>query len=437
MAQGELARNLIEGRGFVVNTAFADSVGALQQREQRLVDITEGLVRYHPGDRPNDFRPFIAYMMPGQGILLAATYGVFGQYRYIYLQTIQAVLDSLGAFLIFSIASVVTSRRGALLASLLFAVYIPEARLAISATRDAWMPLIYLSFTFCFIHAWRTRQLKWFLGGGIVLAFGTYFRSEILLLPLFLSAVLLVFRFPRRVIGTAILAMIVPALFFLLPWTIRNYRVFHRFIPTNSGLWVAMWQSFGEYENSFGAVNNDVVTLRQMRALGHTEEFDSPEYDDLFRERVLNVVTEHPLWVGWTVVRRLARIPFQKQSWGIALIDAPPPRRGPYHAGSADLVQYWRYISEIPERLLAHGFARGVSLVLYGSAVWWLIRRRSDWRAALALLSVPVYNILIHVLIGVQARYILPTNALLLIPTAVLFLRVLHTKGESDAPSPS
>ncbi len=111
MAQGELARNLVDGRGFVINVPFSQAVGALQNTEQRLVDIEEGLQRFPPNDSLDEFRPFIAYMMPGQGILLAATTVLSGRYRYLELQILQAVLDGCAVLMIFAIGAALFSRR--------------------------------------------------------------------------------------------------------------------------------------------------------------------------------------------------------------------------------------------------------------------------------------------------------------------------------------
>ncbi|HEX9614981.1 MAG TPA: hypothetical protein VGA55_05725, partial [Bacteroidota bacterium] len=82
MAQGELARNLAEGRGFVLNDPFAAEVSRMQDSLHRLVDVEDALLSIVPDDRPENLDPFIAYMMPGQGILLAGSYIVFGEYRY-------------------------------------------------------------------------------------------------------------------------------------------------------------------------------------------------------------------------------------------------------------------------------------------------------------------------------------------------------------------
>ena len=423
MAQGELARNLVEGRGFVVNIPFSDSLARLQANEARLIDIDEALGRISPVDRAEDFRPFIAYMMPGQAMLLAATTLISGHYRYIDLQVIQALADALSVLMIFGIGKALFGRRVGLLAALLCALYIPTARLAISATRDAWMPLVYIAITYWAILGWKQKRAAYFIVAGLAVAIGSYFRSEILLIPVFLALAFLILRWKERRFARYALLGMIPVVMLLLPWSFRNTVVFDRVIPTNSGLWMAMWQSFGEYDNEFGASNNDMETLQQMRAQGYTEEYDTPEYDDLFQEKVLRVVRDHPGWVGWTMIRRLARIPFQMHSWGIPQTDAMIAPGSTYaKAGKVDTGAYWEYVTADPFRFIVQFAARGVNAVLYLSV---LIVALRYWKRfgidLLVLLLIPLYNILVHAVIGVHARYIVPTNTVLLIFFALLF----------------
>lgn len=423
MAQGELARNLAEGRGFVTNREFAVQLGREQVTQKRLIDVEEMLATVTPDDRPELLQPFIAYMMPGQGILLAGTYLVTGEYRYIWLQVIQVILDSLSVVLLVSIGTMLFDRRVGLLAGVLFAVYIPEARLIVTATRDAFMPLIYLSSAYFFVRGWKSQSAREYLWAGCCVAVGAFFRSEILLLPLFVIALHVAtgrgFKSSAR---WAIIAVL-PAAVLLAPWTARNYEVFGRLIPTNSGLWVALWQSFGEYPNDFGAVNNDMVTAQQIRAEGHDVDFSTVEFDELIKPKVLKVVSERPGWVVWTMVRRLARIPFQMHAWGLAATDDIHTGDSAYQGGSADISSYWNAMKQQPVQFLIQSAARGVNLLLFACAAAWLFRnRREGWKVGLILLAVPAYNILVHAVIGVHARYILPTNTLFLLFTAALIL---------------
>ncbi len=436
MAQGELARNIAEGRGFVVNSLVANEIGRMQDSLRQLIDVDDALRGIRRDDSPEHLRPFIAYMMPGQGILLAGMYRVFGAYRYIYLQALQVVIDSLGVFLLFWLGAVSFGARTGIVASLLFALYIPEARLAISATRDAWMPIIYLSSACALVYAWKFGSWKsWFILGSCV-AVGAYFRSEILLLPFFALAAKLLIEQTMHALWKPALMALIPILLLMTPWAIRNSIVFDRFIPTNSGLWLALWQSFGEYENDFGAVNNDLVTFQQTREWGFTAAFDTPEYDDIFRDRVLRVVSEQPGWVVWTMFRRLARIPFQMYAWGLPSTEDMTPANKSYPVGKVDVGSYWAYLTGDPGRLITHLAARGVTMILFAAVVVWFFSVGKDSRqVGLLLLLVPLYNILVHAAIGVHARYILPTNAILLLFLSALIVSRIVGHNLPDNPA--
>ncbi len=423
MAQGELARNLAEGRGFVVNRDLVVHLGREQSLQKRLIDVEEILETVTPDDRPEMLQPFIAYMMPGQGILLAGTYLVTGEYRYRWLQIIQVILDSLSMLLLASIGTMLFDRRVGLLAAVFFALYIPEARLIVTATRDAFMPLVYLSSAYFFVRGWKDQSAKDYLWAGCCVAIGTYFRSEILLLPLFVIGLHVVTgRAIRPAIRWAVIA-ILPAVILLAPWTARNYEVFGRLIPTNSGLWVALWQSFGEYPNNFGAVNNDKITVQQIRAEGHDVDFSAVGFDELIKPKVLKVLSEQPGWVVWTMVRRSARIPFQMHAWGLSATDDIHTGESVYQGGSADISSYVNAMKKQPAQFLIHSIARGVNLFLFASAALWLfLHRKERWKTGMVLLAVPAYNIMVHAVIGVHARYILPTNTLLLLFAAALIV---------------
>ncbi len=424
MAQGELARNLVLGRGFVVNTKFAEEIARAQVERNRLIDIQEWIEQHPPEDRPEDFHPFIAYAMPGQGILLAGTYFIFGSYRYIYLQIVQVLADSLGVLLIFWIGVTLFSRRIALLAALLYAVYLPEARFAVAASHNSWMGVWYLASAAGFIIGWKKERTLYMVLAGCAVGAGAYFRSEILMLPLFFGVALFVAG-TTFVKSSRVLAAYIPVLLLLAPWTIRNYDVFHRVIPTNTGLFMALWQSFGEYENDFGAVNDDAVTLQQMRAQGHTEEYDSPEYDDLFREKVFRVVQQRPGWFIWTALRRVASVPLQMHRWGIRYTDDEHGFERFKQARREGIV--WKYITDDPVRFVVQSGAVGTNLLLYAAVlVWCWLFGRQYWRPGLLILAAPAYNILLHALLGMQARYILPTNSFLLVFAGMVGLVVLQ-----------
>jgi hypothetical protein len=97
--------------------------------------------------------------------------------------------------------------------------------------------------------------------------------------------------------------------------------------------------------------------------------------------------------------------------------------QSPYPTGQVDATSYLDYILADPVRLIIHAGTRGVNVLLFFAvAIWFWRHRRLEWHAALIVFSVPLYNILVHAVIGVHARYILPTNAIHLLFVASLLI---------------
>jgi len=407
MAQGSMARYLTLGRGFAINLGF--KIENQQVREKRLIDVEDYVKTGDYTEKEEDFRPFIAYAMPGQGILLAGTYYIFREHRYIYLQIIQAIIDSLSVFMLYSIAKQFFNRKVGLLAAFLFAVWIPEARLAVSALRDAWMQVLMLTSLYFFLRGMQKERILYYLLSGLSIAIGVYFRSEMALLPILYGFIFLLRKRNLKQALYVACIMMFMVLMLLSPWTIRNYVVFHRFIPTNAGLWMSTWQSFGEFENDFGAILSDEKTYEQMQNAGYDAEFKSVEYDDLFKPKVFGVIKDKPFWYLKIVLLRATKIPLQANVWGINAFDSADFTK--FRADGGTLSEY---IRAFPVQFAGKVIRRITNLTIFLLAFVGIVFYRK-WLESLILLSVPIYNILIHLPLGIMPRYILPGNTTLLI----------------------
>src|SRR5262245_59138398 len=83
----------------------------------------------------------------------------------------------------------------------------------------------------------------------------------------------------------------------LVPWAARNQRIFQRPILTNTFFWPSVWEGFGEVSNPFGAMLDDRRTY--LTALGDDRQlqYATPEYDDYFREKVIQAYEGRPEFI--------------------------------------------------------------------------------------------------------------------------------------------
>jgi 4-amino-4-deoxy-L-arabinose transferase-like glycosyltransferase len=183
-----------------------------------------------PG-RPTSFRA------PGFPIFLAALYSLsYANYLLVYL-----ALCSLGAatcgILLFLSRELLTedqARIGAILATLYFpAIYL--GTLFLSETLFAFCLAIGL---LAFLRHLKSESLFYAVTAGIALGWGTLTRPfAMLLLPAFIGLLIAAGKRTRRLSVLPLAAFGLAFLSVIVPWTIRNYSVFHHFvlIATNGG----------------------------------------------------------------------------------------------------------------------------------------------------------------------------------------------------------
>jgi hypothetical protein len=150
---GDAARNLVEGRGYVIDQEYVNSIISRIEKENRLIDIQD--VTPPPVEHFTTYY----YFPPGTSVMLAGTYLIFGQYRCIYLRYVQAIIDSFGCFLIFLVGKELFSRRVGLISAFLYAVWLPIAYLSTWPLHDALMPFITLLALYLF-HIGSTKEVR-------------------------------------------------------------------------------------------------------------------------------------------------------------------------------------------------------------------------------------------------------------------------------------
>ena len=261
----------------------------------------------------NDVDPTDARMIvhpPGYSMLMVATVGSNGPAS--RLVVLQIFFDSFAAVLVLLIAAELFSLGTAVVASSLAALSPHLSFYSLWLTPDSLAAVPILAAIFFLLKAMKEPNLVYIGAAGALLGLSCWFRSNALLLPLFLGIFCLLL-FPRNrlrygavLLGTALLV--------ISPITIRNWVVYRQFVPLSLGAGITMIEGIADYDKGgkFGMPRDDKAT-----SLKDAEWHNRPEYaanlwtpDGIQRDRYrfgrgLQVVREEPVWFLGVMARRM------------------------------------------------------------------------------------------------------------------------------------
>jgi hypothetical protein len=172
----------------------------------------------------------------------------------------------------------------------------------------AWSTcLVTLELCWLFLFAWRlensSRVRDWLLFGffgGIAALTEPVVLSVIPLLGLWT----LYRRYRNRQSWiTPLLAAFLAALAVLSPWFVRNYEIFHRFIPVRSGYGLELY--IGNRGNSTRWVNSDLHPNHSDAELAEYKSVGEMAYMDHKRQQSMDFIRSHPGWYAWMTFRRI------------------------------------------------------------------------------------------------------------------------------------
>ncbi len=405
-ASAEMAREIDDhGRWFESNLTADALIGTLQNDEQRLLDpasISFRAADAHPQLQADVLQPI------GEAVVLAGLWKVTGSERWLPYQVLMVVLAALMTMLVFYMTlSLFGRRRAAYLAALLYAVFPPLAWLSTIPHLDAWSVDLTLVITALLVRAREVEKpMPWLVGTGLAVGLGTYFRPGVLLIAPFVALALLPAASWRRALRFGAIPTVVAALL-LVPWTIRNENVYHRFIPTRIGIGQNLWEGLGEVPNTFGARLDDAGTFQQVHAVRPDLVYGTPAYDSFLESWAIRAIRNHPGFYIKLMAKRFidSTALLRNTEWAGTVLS--PAQSG------LGLISYIRhrptnFLAFLLEPLL---FAAAIATVI--------ATRRRFGRSHLLLISVVVATLFPYLFLHVEPRYILPASFAYLIWTAL------------------
>lgn len=224
-----------------------------------------------PGGGPSAFRP------PGYPVFLAAVYVIAGHAAPSLGRLAGAFLGTLSVILLGLIALRLWGKRVGMLALCIAAIAPPVVILSTALISEALFVPVMLAAVATAIEARRSkRQWRWAVVTGVLVGIASLTRTNGLLLLLPLVIAFAPTRSRRRPAAWAASALLViAACLTVAPWTVRNWIVFHSFIPISdeTGYTLA------------GTYNHASRADRKFPAVWiEAEHGASPEYARILRE---------------------------------------------------------------------------------------------------------------------------------------------------------
>ena len=296
---------------------------------------------------------------PGYSILLAGIFSVFGESN-TAVQFVQIVCDSLAAVIIFLIVAELLPLNASLIAGMLSAFSPQFAWNSVLLLPDSLAVLPILLAVYCLARAARNPHFVTFIIAGALVGISCWLRANAMLLTFFLGAavpLLLKGEVKTKRRWQYALSVVFATFLIVLPLTIRNAIVFHRFIPLSLGAGQTLLEGIADYDpqGRFNVPRTDIGIMKQ-----EAEDFDRPDYygtlfnpDGVERERArlargFAVIRSHPLWFSGVMIRRAGSMLRLERS---RLVSTAPPV-----SHSLEAIDGLQPVgTQVPSDLLAHG----------------------------------------------------------------------------------
>ncbi len=390
---------------------------------------------------------------PGYGLYLAAIYTLLGK-DYFTVQFVQNLLNSLGAVFIFLIAGRLLSWPVGIVAGVIVGVWHHFAFYSNVILPDASCVLPTLAAVYLLAVTERGKGRSWwaYALAGLLCGLSVWIRPNTLMLGVFIAIVLPLISIRRRETAKRSWLIAVISLVVVAPITIRNYILYHEFIPVSINTGIVMWEGIADIGGEhFGAVKTDPGVAAQEAII-----YDNPSYGEMWsypdgiqrdRDRLkksLNIIVHNPFWFARGMVWRVGQM-FKYSA------DAPLVFRNSdvsfKELGEEARQNVTRRKNDPPEPPPINELSK-FPIVAYGESISWtrplarLLQRSAKetailfiilglvtvffvgLRRGLYVLLVPLYYFVFQSVLHTEFRYTLPLHHYMLVFSAVIWVLI-------------
>ncbi len=338
---------------------------------------TTGNYTYHKPPDPTVF------MMPGLSYTLAFFMKLFGEFGGITAFRIsQAIIQVLSLLLVFFIARKLFNSKVAILSVILDTWYMPEIWVPNLILTETYFKFFVLCLVLISIYALEENKSKYYALGGLFLGLAALFRPTIVTYPALILIMWIIKKVNFR--DAVKYTLLVAAVFCVVmsPWWVRNYKIFHRFIPLTMATGNPMYQgTFINYDQSSKATDGlDYTNLNTKDPkLSELERNEMEIY--LSKYRLKNLFPRYPIeFIKWYTIGK-GRIQVETAFYWKQMYGVSPQKEKYYHLAL---------------------------LVLSVLGALRLIRDKNRNITAILPLSLVIYFILVYLPFFTMSRYFYP-----------------------------
>ena len=321
------------------------------------------------------------FMMPGVSYTLALFSIIFGKFGGLTaFRIFQAILQTLSLMLVFFLGRKVFDSKVGVIGVVMSAFCISEVWVSNLLMTETFFKFFVLNMVFFCVYALEEKKVRYYVIAGAFWGMATLFRPTITLFPAVILIMWLINRYKFKDIIKNTLIVSIVFCIILSPWWIRNYNIFHKFIPLTTATGNPMLQgTFINYNQK--SSKTDGLDYKQFHYPTVNENTNNTKEIQISKYRLQNLFPKEPFqFIYWYTIGKT-----------IYQIDAP---------------FYWREILGI-SRINAGVYYYVVMLFsIMGIVVFFNNKKRN--RMGILLFSMIIYFIVVYLPFYTCTRYFYP-----------------------------
>lgn len=340
-----------------------------------------------------------AFMMPGVSFVLAFFVMIFGKFGGLTaFRIFQAIVQTGSLFLLFLIARKLFNSKVGIIAIIISSLSIAEYWVPSLILTETFFKFFVLCLVYISMYALEEQKAKYYVLGGIVLGVATLFRPTIATFPI---VILFIWILRKYKITTMLkYTAIVGAIFcvVLSPWWVRNYSIFHKFIPLTLATGNPMLQGTYIYYDQISA-KTDGLNYTQFNYPTNSEVDNNEAEMEISKYRLINLVPKHPLeFLGWYTFGKASYQVVKPFFWSPEFLRVNTRMAGQWHVIT-------------------------LLLSIIGGILYYLDKKRNKM-GTLAIATI-IYFILIYLPFYTMGRYFYPAMPLVIMFTAYAVVKLV------------